>query len=386
MRPLTYASVALAIGLLLSWAPASYAQKAAKGKDVTFETADGVRLSGTFYASSSPKVNASEAPAVLLLHELEGNSNEAGWEELATELSKRGFAVLAFDFRGHGNSTTISDLNAFWSKVENRQSIPGFIGSLPPASQKKDTISFKDFKGRTQYYPVLVNDILAARMYLDKQNDAGQCNSANIFIIGAKDGATLGAMWAVSEQYRYPARRQFPGGPLQREQTAEGKNIAGCIWLSANGYVGSRRMSTSSHLRVLGKDKKIPMVFVYGEKDLAAKQFADSAKQSAMGDDAITKKFTVALPVKGGTEKLRGRLLLGKGLDTTEKIGNYLTNLSERLKAREAPTVKKDPDNSEFCWQMGLSRPIPFKQLVGPINNQVQVRILTPLDALGLTR
>jgi dienelactone hydrolase len=64
---------------------------------VSLTTADGVALAGHYYAPS-----ASAAPGVLLLHQRGGRKEN--WASLAQLLQKSGYAVMAIDFRGHGQS------------------------------------------------------------------------------------------------------------------------------------------------------------------------------------------------------------------------------------------------------------------------------------------
>jgi hypothetical protein len=64
-------------------------------RDVTFETADGVTLSGWFVPSTS-------GAAVVLLHG--AGSTRSGVLDHAVVLARRGFGVLLFDARGHGRS------------------------------------------------------------------------------------------------------------------------------------------------------------------------------------------------------------------------------------------------------------------------------------------
>lgn len=66
---------------------------------VRFETSDGVKLGADYYAP-----RRSEAPAVLLLHDR--SQTRACWDALAADLQRAGFAVLALDLRGHGESAT----------------------------------------------------------------------------------------------------------------------------------------------------------------------------------------------------------------------------------------------------------------------------------------
>ncbi len=66
--------------------------------EVTFPTADGVRLHATW----KPAPAGAAAPAVLLVHAFSRERRDVA--ELADELGARGFSTLAVDLRGHGES------------------------------------------------------------------------------------------------------------------------------------------------------------------------------------------------------------------------------------------------------------------------------------------
>ena len=112
-------SFALSVCLLAAGGLPSARGQADKQKSerVHFETVDQVELHGTFW----PGNNRRKSPCVLLLHKLGGKgSHEEGWDLLAEELAKKGFAVLSFDFRGHNDSTTV-DPEVFWTHPLNSQ-------------------------------------------------------------------------------------------------------------------------------------------------------------------------------------------------------------------------------------------------------------------------
>src|SRR5207245_3296873 len=118
-----------------------------------------------------------------------GKRNEDGWDDLAHALQNKGYAVLTFDFRGHNDSTTI-DPSVFWNLPINQRAFK--------QTKDKDRISQTEYvnsKTKYFYYPMLVNDIQAAKFFLDQQNDAGNCNSDNLIVIGAEEGAALGSLW-----------------------------------------------------------------------------------------------------------------------------------------------------------------------------------------------
>ncbi len=64
--------------------------------DVAISAPDGVSLKGTYYAAAGP------GPALLVLHQC--NRDRRAWVPFAVDAASRGFHVLAFDFRGYGES------------------------------------------------------------------------------------------------------------------------------------------------------------------------------------------------------------------------------------------------------------------------------------------
>lgn len=63
---------------------------------ITIKAEDGTVIVSNYFNSENPKAN------VILLHMLNRNKND--WNDFARELQKKNFAVLAIDFRGHGES------------------------------------------------------------------------------------------------------------------------------------------------------------------------------------------------------------------------------------------------------------------------------------------
>ena len=66
---------------------------------VAFETDDGLTLSGRLYGSATK--------AVILSHMYP--ADQTSWNPVAEELSRRGYLVLTFDFRGYGDSEGSKD-------------------------------------------------------------------------------------------------------------------------------------------------------------------------------------------------------------------------------------------------------------------------------------
>ena len=68
-------------------------------EDVSFTTKDGILLKGWLV---KPQQHQQKAPAVIICHGV--GANKSDFTELAVLLSRRGYWVLQFDFRAHGES------------------------------------------------------------------------------------------------------------------------------------------------------------------------------------------------------------------------------------------------------------------------------------------
>ena len=164
--------------------------KAPAPENVNITTVDGVKLKAIFYPSTMKG-----APTVIMLHPIGDKLGMTApeWKSLAEALQRANYSVMTFDFRGHGDSTTIDDKKIFWSHKANSN-----VKSKDP-----EAIALKDYsKNGPAYYPVLVNDIAAVRAYLDRRNDdVKDCNTSSIIVIGADTGGR----WARLDQFRVDA-------------------------------------------------------------------------------------------------------------------------------------------------------------------------------------
>jgi alpha-beta hydrolase superfamily lysophospholipase len=284
-------------------------KKSDSSENVKFDSVDGVELRGTFYPASKAK-----APPVLMLHRYGGNRQ--GWEKAAEKLQDKGFAVLTFDFRGHGESTKVSP--DFWKLAANANHIRG--GNKPD----KKTIRQSEF--RADYLPMLVNDIAAAKRYLDKQNDAGLCNSSNLILVGAEEGAALGLLWMDSEWDRRPKIQTTLNRWIYDPQGKPyGEDIAAAIWISPTSALNGKSVSNwlRDHKEIR---EKIPMVFYASKEDAsgsaaATKLFDDLKRQGKMD--------LTFLQIKGG--KARGvELVNNKDFTLPDDFKKYLEAVNDK--------------------------------------------------------
>src|SRR5262245_59647399 len=122
-------SLVAALTLFGADAPLSAQVKAPEPKNIDLLTVDKVELKGKFYASTKGR----EAACVILLHPLGDNSTGKEWTNFAKKLQEKGYAVVAFDFRGHGDSTTVQpgtvnknpmlSIKGFWDETLNQQGV-----------------------------------------------------------------------------------------------------------------------------------------------------------------------------------------------------------------------------------------------------------------------
>ncbi len=228
------------------------------------------------------------------------------------------------------------------------------------------------------YYQYLVNDIAAAKLYLDQRNDAGKCNSQSLIVLGAEDGAALGAMWMAAEWDRHTVGAVALNGFGKVVYTnpnpdSEGKAQYCAIWLNMKtelpGKYSVRKTVLDSLERVGGsksvpavgiKNYKVPMLFVCGAADkddvdtLPVKTSLDMVKllKGTKPDDTKLKHTFM----KKIVAKVDGADLLDKSLETGNVIlKEYLQKLVDDVPPNK--WTKTDIDTTPSIWLFGS---IPF--------------------------
>jgi pimeloyl-ACP methyl ester carboxylesterase len=344
MSRLSCASIFLAAAWMLSADESVRTQEKENFDGVNFLTPDGVKLRGQFYPADKKCL-----ATVIMLHPVgEGKSMKAPeWKNLALALQKAGYSVLMFDFRGHGDSTEIVAPKDFWNMKAN---------GLNVKTKNKDEIDVKDYiKQGSAYLPVLVNDIAAARAYLDRRNDNSKdCNTSSIIVIGAETGATLGAIWMNAEGFRYKYTPASP--PLTKAEWAknpEGNDIVAAVFLSISPTLEKRSVSVSAILKTACKDRGTAAFFLSGKDDA---KFAKALESKLKLPKSNKHQYIGAAELK---TDLSGVKLLTKSLNTDDAILKYLDGVVDD---RKSEWSEHDFDKSMYFWRPPSGQPSQAKK------------------------
>ena len=146
-------------------------------------TRDFVSLAADFY----PGAEDDKTVPVLLLHGFKGSRKD--FSVLAPYLAEQGYAVLAPDLRGHGDST---------SRLEVRD------GRRQVAKLDTANMRAADFARIADY------DMGALRQFLIARNNKGELNLNKLVILGIEMGAAVAIDWAVYDWSlpNYPGLKQ----------------------------------------------------------------------------------------------------------------------------------------------------------------------------------
>jgi pimeloyl-ACP methyl ester carboxylesterase len=311
------------------------AQAQGKAQKVSFYSFDKCELVGTFYPSSG---EGKRSPVAILLHKLGGNSQEEGWDTLAKALQAKGIAVLSFDFRGHGDSVAVAP--DFWKLTTNARGMKG-------AGQAK--IGHKDFG--PAYWPMLVNDVAAAKYFIDDRlNNSEECNSSELIVIGAEDGAAIGALFVAAEWGRKKPIYKYDAFTMRDVIVGEspdspGKDIAAAVWLSLRTNLGGGAGKAPVQNWLVARTAtdgqpifaKVPMCFFHGQEDKDGSKLAKYLHDSVINKgNKLATTFRVEMP----KTNLAGSELLKGDMGTDDFIARYITDKVMKERAKSLWTKK----------------------------------------------
>lgn len=232
--------------------------RAPSPEKVRIPTADGLTLIGSYFASE----RKTQAPCVLMVHDLGHTSSRSRreWVQLARALQGEGFAVLSLDFRGYGESRAQPVPTGFWSACKPNQHLRQL---LAPTGRPPETL--ESFRWLPKYIPFLVQDLAAARLWLDLKHDEKLHNSRNLIVIGAGGGGQLALIWLACETRRY--RVSFLP-PAMVKPTFESRDILGGIFLDISEGKPDTALLRKSLLSRLQAEPVLPAFRFYYDRVL----------------------------------------------------------------------------------------------------------------------
>jgi hypothetical protein len=303
-----------AVGVLILFlAPVSSFGQMEKSEEITFFTADHVEVAGTYYEGGRGKLS----PCVLFLHRFGGDRKQPGWSKLALSLQQKGYAVLSFDFRGHGQSTSVGP--DYWS-------VPLHKSLKPVPNTPANTIRLEQFTRLVQL-ATLVNDIRAAKRVLDMKSRDGHCDSSNLFVVGAETGASLGILWIDAEWQRWRMAKDNNGRPQKQGQ--EALDIAGALWLSVNAKWTGKHQAPMENWLGSPLRERTPMGFIYGADDSKGKERSVAAfeKLTNAAKESMH-KFSASFGVPK-TSLSGNELLIDERLSVCNSATSYFETIME---------------------------------------------------------
>jgi len=236
---------------------------------------------------------------------------------------------------------------------------------------------------------------LPAKAYLDRRNDAGQANTSSLIVIGAGEGATLGAMWMASEWHRQRVNGN-PGALIPAKlslEEPEGRDEAAAVWLNLSPKLGNREIPSAVHkwIAEMSGSNKVAMGFIYGDQDETAatstkRDLAAIAGQIARDNGGMSEEAAQNLMKKKGIgsfvlqkTKVTGSDLLTANDSEAQKwiVDKFLKAVMEERGAKES-RKRVDKDDS-YVWTFPGSRPMEAKSKgeeslrIAPVNQLLRL-------------
>lgn len=326
-----------------------------KYRTVGINTSDGLELKGYWW--NSPK--GKDSDIVLMVPSLEPKSELAKgeWLSLGTALQEKGFAVLTFDWRGHGlngpsaTSRVFGEKSKFWDEPYNKN----YANTHATSAETLKGLDATKFSAR--YTPFLMNDLQAARRFIDAKNDQGECNAFRITIVTEKEAGMYAAWFIGTEFSRNTFSPKSIGNPFDIvEKASAGKDYCGLVVLDYKAPPGSVKgyfekapsMATTPREASEVLRDRLTVLLLTNENETsekAARSFVGMFDAGAT-KELQEKRFKYVRPVKG-SKTLSGIALVdaaGK-LPTQGMILEFLEKMQERQvggsawKERNPPSV-----------------------------------------------
>src|SRR5262249_32309719 len=161
-------------------------------------------------------------------------------------------------------------------------------------------------------------------------NDRKEVNSSNLLIIGAGQGATLGAAWLANESWRKRDKRPKDElfGQIKLADDPEVNDVAGCIWLTISPTLEGQQVGgvlKQTWLPAVAKTNNVPMLFYYGDGDKTGSNYSSTTVAALAPKGSKVKVKAIACKTT-----LVGSGLLNKGVKVADVSGLLENLIDER--------------------------------------------------------
>lgn len=268
LEPLMLLAATLAAGTLLPQDKSA----APPVEGFTCETRDGVRIVGDFYPPGRGR--GQRGPVVILLHAIGPGRSSASRRDFGSfprQLQAEGFAVVTFDFRGHGESQTI-DPEKYWRDTP----LPKAVKDRPPTK-----IDCRDFKTQRDFAN-LACDLVAIKVWINGKNNAKGCNSHAYSLVGVEQAGLVGLLWSNSELLDATRAADIASVRNNKADRYEGEDLVSVVWLGTPDRLGPTPVDPATLQGWLTRlrDRKVQTLAVVAEGEPASRQFWDRAQNS----------------------------------------------------------------------------------------------------------
>lgn len=266
------------------------AASAAQAEDpqtiVMASTFDEVEFTVAYYESIIEGEQRAESPVAILIHG--GNDDRLIWEKkptntktrqpLAPLLNELGYAVVAIDMRGHGDSKAAAQ------------------------------------RGRPNYQ-AMVGDLEAVKSFLLEQHQARQLNVSKIGIVAADEFAPVAAAFA---EYDWK-KPDYDDAIVASERTPRGRDVQAIALLSPESVAGPLRLTPT--LKYLTDPRvDVAVLLLAGADDPRDKRTTRNLSRVILADQAPDdRRFAQFYETK-----FHGTELIGQQLRTEVHLLNFL--------------------------------------------------------------
>ncbi len=279
-----------------------------KPEDLVLRTGDGLQLAVTYY----PGTKGKETIPIVLLHGWKQSRTE--YKDLAPALQALGYAVVAPDLRGHGESTRIR-------------------------GARKDDLLDAAKMAPAQFGLMVREDMKAVKDFLWERNNAGQLNIDKLCIVGADMGASVALNFAAYDAVGY---QYFPDGRVYYGPLKVGRFVKALVLISPRWSSPGLPIAQAARNPVVQRD--IAMLILVGKED--AKELAEANRVNGLfknshleptGDDKIDKQtlFFGKLPTS-----LQGTKLLDPKFNVQGLIADFVYR-----------RLQKSEESRDWTWK-----------------------------------